>query len=239
MRGDRLLIEPQHRRAADVIIPHLIERLESMSRPLVVSIGGESGSGKSELGAALADAARQRGLGVLVLQQDDYFHLPPKTNDRRRRESIDWVGPSEVDLRRLEENLRALRSGARSLVKPLVDYDADTIFEEALATRGLQFVIVEGTYTTSLDPVDVRVFIARTFQETVDARRRRRRDAQDAFVEQVLAIEHEIIKQHRDLADAVVGAGFEVDWVAIPKETGSRPARQDAAGRTSATGGDP
>jgi len=210
MRGDKLVIEPHHRRAAEELAELLLPRVATAERPFVVSIGGESGSGKSELARALADAFDRRSLRSVILQQDDYFVHPPKTNDLKRREEIAWVGPGEVRLDRLDEDLDALRSGADSICKPLVFYNEDRIDEEPLDTTGVRIAIVEGTYTSLLTNVDVRVFIERTFRETRDARALRAREAQDEFLERVLRIEHETIATHRSRADVAIGPDFSV-----------------------------
>jgi len=210
MRGDRLVIESHHRRAAEGLAELLLPRAAAADRRFVVSIGGESGSGKSELARALADAFDRRSLRSVILQQDDYFVHPPKTNALKRREEIGWIGPGEVRLDRLDEDLHALRSGTDSICKPLVFYDEDRIGQETLSAKGVRVAIVEGTYVTLLANVDVRVFIERTFRETRDARILRAREAQDEFLERVLRIEHEIIALHRTLADVAIGADFSV-----------------------------
>ena len=210
MRGDKLLIEPHHRRAAAQLATLLEPRATSGAGPLIISIGGESGSGKSELAAALVEAFRRRGVPCILLQQDDYFVYPPKTNDRKRREEIAWVGPQEVRLDRLDETLRELRSGAEAIRKPLVFYEENRIGEETVHAEGIRAAIVEGTYTTLLSNVDVRIFIDRTFQQTRDARMGRGREAQDEFLERVLQIEHKIIAAHKTRADVLVTSDYSV-----------------------------
>jgi len=211
MRGDRLLIEPCHRKAAEAIRHALDTNCSSTGRtPVVVSIGGESGSGKSEIGRALADLYANDGKAVVLLQQDDYFRLPPKTNEQKRRRNIGWVGMEEVRLDLLDAHLMELREGASELVKPLVDYAANEITDEALQVKNVEIVIVEGTYTTVLKSVDSRVFIDRTYIQTAASRRRRARDAQDPFIDQVLELEHQIIAAHIERADIVVTSDYGV-----------------------------
>lgn len=210
MRGDKLVIEPHHRAAAATLGARLERRLTDRTAPLIVSIGGESGSGKSELAEALASEFRDRGVPSLVIQQDDYFVYPPKTNDRKRREDIGWVGPQEVRLDLLDRNLRELMNGAESIVKPLVFYDEDRIGEEELTATGVRVVIVEGTYSSLLNNVDLRVFIDRTFRETRSPRIGRAREDQDEFLDRVLRIEHEIISSHKDRADILITSDYSV-----------------------------
>jgi uridine kinase len=210
VRGDKLLMEAHHRNAAATLAALLDRRLSGRTAVLVVSIAGESGSGKSELASALAAELHGRSIPSIIIQQDDYFVYPPKTNDRKRRSTIRWVGPQEVRLDLLDRNLEELAGGSPSIVKPLVYYDEDRIAEEELTATGVRVVIVEGTYTSLLENVDVRVFIDRTYRDTRDTRIDRAREAQDRFLDRVLRIEHEIISSHKDLADILIASDYSV-----------------------------
>ncbi len=210
MKGDKLFIEEHHRRAAGRIAAILAPEIGQSAGRFVVTIAGESGSGKSETAAALAEALAELGISSLVLQQDDYFLYPPKTNERMRRENIGRVGLSEVHLDRLDANLADISAGASRVDKPLVDFDADLITEETIDLAGVVAVIVDGTYTTLLSNVDRRVFIDRSNHDTRSARLRRAREAQDGFLEEVLEIEHAIISSHKSRADLVITRDYEV-----------------------------
>lgn len=213
MKGDVVIVEDHHRRAAAAIVERIAPDILARDRRSTVAVAGESGSGKSETGQALADALNARDITAVVFGQDDYFVLPPKSNDAKRREDIGWVGSSEVRLDLLDQHLAAVRSGASTLTKPLVIYDEDRVTEEVLDLTGVQVVVAEGTYTTLLRNVDTRIFIARNRLETLDARLRRGREQFDPYIEQVLEIEHAIISPHRARADVVLSREYEVEFV--------------------------
>jgi uridine kinase len=213
MKGDVIIVEDHHRKAAAEIVERIAPDILARARPSTITVAGESGSGKSETGQAIADALAARGITAVIFGQDDYFVLPPRSNDARRRQDITWVGPGEVRLDLLDEHLAAVRDGAASLTKPLVIYDEDRVTEETLSLDGVQVAIAEGTYTTLLENVDTRVFIARNRLETLDTRMRRGREGFDPYIEQVLEIEHEIISSHRARADVVLSRDYEVEFV--------------------------
>jgi uridine kinase len=202
MIGDRLLIKPHHRRAAAAIARRITPL--PATGPHVVTIAGESGSGKSETAAALADHLAAAGVGAAVLQQDDYFVHPPRTNHQTRLRDISWVGPREVRLDLLAEHLGQARAGKAEIRKPLVIYEEDRVTEETLDLTGVQVLIAEGTYTSLLPDVDTRVFLDLTYHETKRARLERAREEQDDFLERVLEIEHRIISAHKARADLIV-----------------------------------
>ena len=213
MRGDVILVGEEHRRAAGLIVEQLIDDVGATDRRYTITVAGESGSGKSETGQALADALEARGVNAVVLQQDDYYVLPPKSNDAARRANFCWVGTTEVRLDLLDGHLEAARAGASEIVKPLVIYDEDRIDEETISFEGADVVIAEGVYTSLCEHVDCRVFIARNRLETLEHRMKRGREDFDPFIEQVLTMEHEIISQHRERADVIITRDYDVEFV--------------------------
>jgi uridine kinase len=213
MKGDKIIIESHHLRAADSIVPAIADSIRRKPSRYAIAISGESGSGKSETAHAILDRLGRLGIGGVVLGQDDYFALPPKANDAARRRDPAWLGPdAEVRLDLMDEHLEAAVRGAAYLDKPLVDYEADSIGEERVSLEGARVVIAEGTYTALLRFADIRIFIARTRQDTLEHRRKRNRgnEAYDPFVEGVLETEHKIIAGYRFLADFIITRDYDV-----------------------------
>ncbi|MFP4068288.1 MAG: uridine kinase, partial [Spirochaetaceae bacterium] len=210
MKGDVIIVEEHHRRAAAKIAAALEEKVREAARTYTVSVAGESGSGKSETAAALREEFEKLGFVAAVLQQDDYFVLPPKSNDAKRREDITWVGASEVRVELLDSHLAAAQRGEKTVTKPLVIYDEDRITEEEMSLEGLEVLIAEGTYTMLLEHVDTKVFINRNRLETLESRKKRGREEIEPFLEQVLEIEHNIISKHITKADIVIDRNYEV-----------------------------
>jgi uridine kinase len=213
MKGDILVLQDFHRQAAADVVPHIIDAINRKTTRYTITVAGESGSGKSETARAIADELEKYGIRSVVLGQDDYFILPPKSNDLRRRQDPDWLGPHvEVKLDVLEQNLQDAVQGKREISKPLVDYDLNTIEDEIVNLEGIKVLVAEGTYTSLLRHVDTRVFISRNWIDTLEHRQKRERGKEvgDPFIEQVLSIEHKIIAGHRQLADILIEKDYEV-----------------------------
>ncbi len=212
MRGDVIIVEEHHRRAAELIVPFLLGRIGESDRKFTLSVAGESGSGKSETARAIAELLAARGCESITFQQDDYFIHPPKSNDRTRRADIEWVGPGEVRLDLLDAHLLAFRDNVAEIEKPLVDYETDSVTTEILDVGGARVAIAEGTYTSLLENLDARIFIARDHLQTRVHREKRKRDAAelDPFIDKVLAIEHDIISKHRARAHILIDADYSV-----------------------------
>lgn len=209
MKGDILIIDEHHRRAASKVIDLISDRIKNAKTKFIITVAGESGAGKSEVAASIAEKLSESGYKSFVFGQDDYFRLPPKTNARQRERDISWVGANEVRLDLLDQNIAEILEGRTEITKPLVDFNADAIGEETIETSDYDILIAEGTYTTLLKKVDCRVFIDRNRWDTKESRQKRNREKQDAFLEKILAIEHEIISKHKTKADIVITKDFD------------------------------
>ncbi len=201
MKGDKLVIKDFHKKAAQTIY----EKIEKMvdERKVTVSVAGESGSGKSEIAHCLAEKFAQKK--TIILCQDDYFRLPPKTNHKNRVKDIANVGTQEVRLDKLDADLEVLQKmQERQLKKPLVDFDNDEIGQETIQVEDFALIIAEGTYTSLLKNVDVRCFIDKSYLQTKKNRELRGRDPMSGFVERVLEIEHKLIAEHKKFADIIL-----------------------------------
>jgi uridine kinase len=90
----------------------------------------------------------------------------------------------------------------------LVIFEEDRITSEEIDTDDLKVLVAEGTYTSLLQFADCRVFIDRDYHQTLEARKRRARDKFEPFMLDVLEQEHQIISQHKALADLIIPADF-------------------------------
>ncbi len=205
MIGDKLVITEYHLSNGRKIARACIDLIKKTDGIFTIAVAGESGSGKSETAATTAQELEKIGKRVLILGQDDYFALPPKSNSARRLEGIGWVGPGEVRLDLLDEHLAAAKRGDTSITKPLVHFEENMIDEEIVSLEGVNVVIAEGTYTSILKKIDFRAFIDRTYHDTLKHRKERARDqVEGEFIDRVLEIEHEIISAHKARADIVL-----------------------------------
>ena len=176
----------------------------------VIAIAGESGSGKSVTASSLALALSANGVRAAVLHQDDYFVRPPRANHEHRTHDLTSVGPQEVNATLLQSHVAAFRAGRDGVVVPRVDYSTDSFQVATMDFAAVAALVVEGTYALRLVIADVRIFLEATHDDTRERRRMRNRDIDAPIIDQVLAIEHEIIGAQRELAQIVVDRDFNV-----------------------------
>ena len=208
MIGDKISLQPHHLLPASAIVNTILPEL---SDGYTIAIAGESGCGKSTLALALQSCLIEKGYKSFVFHMDDYFHLPPTSNHNNRLLTLNNVGPHEVNLTLLQEHILEAKLRPHALKKPLVFYQENEIKEEEVDFSEINIIIVEGTYTMLLE-VDKRVFINRTYKDTVQNRIERARDPLSPFVEQVLEIEHKIISSQISKANIIVDANYEIKF---------------------------
>jgi len=212
MIGDKLILQPYHLPPARDIFSHIKDAIDTSDKnPFFISIGGESGCGKSTLAIALKEVLLEHGLKSYILHMDDYFHLPPTSNHMQRLDDINHVGPQEVDLALMQDHISQIKNGTKEIRKPLIHYKENDKRIEIINSEGLHVVIIEGTYVSLLKGLDSRVFMLRTYSDTKENRLNRARDPISPFIEDVLEIEHTIIKKHRNQANLIVDLDYNVE----------------------------
>jgi uridine kinase len=214
MKGDIIVIEEHHRKVGKLIASKISPIIKRRSGRYSITVAGESGSGKSETAQALADEFNSCALNSIVLGQDDYFYLPPRSNDAKRRANPDWLGPHvEVNLSALQKNIDDALLGSSKIDKPIIDYSNFVIRSEQVDFSDIKVIIAEGTYTSLLHNIDTKVFIDRNRIETLKHRQKRNRgnEVNDPFVEDILKMEHKIIAGHIYLSDFVITKEYEVE----------------------------
>lgn len=208
MIGDKLVVRPEYFDLSKSLIRKEKERLES-DKVICIGIGGESGSGKSTLAISLQNVLSKLNITNVILHQDDYFKLPPKSNHSNREKDINNVGTHEVDLNLLNQNIRFVKDQSSDiLIKPLVNYKVNSIRKEFMEIEDVKIVLVEGTYALLLDEVDIRIFMSQDYKATKNKRVARSRDILSEFNERVLMIEHEIIRKHKKVAHYIIDSDY-------------------------------
>lgn len=202
---------PNADRLARSLAAVVIERLGlPKTTRVVIAVAGESGSGKSTTAAGLALELGTAGIRATVVHQDNYFIRPPRTNHEYRVRDLGSVGPHEVNLDLLQSHVDAFVGGASSVDAPAVDYPGNRFVTQRLDFSNVAALVVEGTYVFRLKRIDVRIFLEATHQDTRERRRIRNRDIDAPVIDQILAIEHEIIAEQARQADVLIDRDFGV-----------------------------
>jgi uridine kinase len=196
---------------ARALVARAIDELElPRSGRIVIAVAGESGSGKSVTAIALSQQLTSAGIPATVLHQDDYFLLPPRTNHEHRVLDLGNVGPHEVNLALLQSHVDAFRAERDGVEGPAVDYPANRFATQRHDFSRFGALIVEGTYVFRLRDIDLRIFLEATHHDTRERRRVRNRDIDAPIIDQVLALEHDLIAPQAAQANILIDRDFAI-----------------------------
>lgn len=206
MLGDVLLIAEKHQRAG----AQIVERIETLDADkVVVAIGGESGSGKSELAHVVARALKDQGRLAKILHIDNYYTVRPQEREAwRKKNGIESIGLGEIDWDLLDQHLDAFRE-SRTAVLPCIDLLTDQIDELHTDFAPIKVVIVDGLYPLHVE-ADMRVLIDLTYHDTKKAQLLRGKEPQNEYRLNVLKREHDVVQSLRSLADFLVTPEFDL-----------------------------
>ena len=210
MIGDKITIKEEYFSLAEKIYIEIVDKKLLDKNKICISVAGESGSGKSVTSEILKLVLKEKGFNTIKLQQDDYFFLPPKTNHASRVKNINNVGLNEVNLERLQQNIDDFKSTKTKIEKPLVNYGADSIAEEEIDLEKVKILVVEGTYVNYLENIDLKIFIERTYKDTLEQRKERNREEITDFIENILSIEQNIIIKQANNANIIINKDYQL-----------------------------
>jgi uridine kinase len=206
MLGDVLLNAEKHERAARQIVDKL---LTEDLRKCIVTVGGESGSGKSELAHLVAKYLKDIGHRAKILHTDNYYRTPPEERmAQRERDGFETVGSEEYDWPMLDRHIDDFKND-RTAIMPCVDILTDQVDMLRTDFSVIDVLVLEGLYATKAS-ADVRVFIDLTYEETKKAQLLRGKEPQNALRMKVLEAEHRAVQELRPLADLIVDKAYVV-----------------------------
>ncbi|MFK7758056.1 MAG: uridine kinase [Flavobacteriales bacterium] len=205
-----LLLKRKYFDVSSAIMKQMKTKRDLKKNKLIVAVCGESGSGKSITALCLQKEFEELGMKAVILHQDSYFHLPPKTNHEKRLADISWVGPNEVNLERMQKHIKDFKAGKNQLKVPVVNYEKNKFSEVITDITHSSVLIVEGVYTFLLKELDFKIYMSRSYKDSLERRKERSREAYSPFVEEVLAIEQAVILPYVENADVIVRKDYSV-----------------------------
>jgi uridine kinase len=207
MLGDVLLIQEKHKLAAKAIVEH-VKALDDDK--ITIAVGGESGSGKTELGHEIAHLLKSQGTPAKVMHIDNYYKTSPQErNPWRKAHGVESIGYTEYDWGLINQNLADFHNDAAEAIMPCIDLLTDQEDKLITSFKGLKFMVIEGLYAVQAE-ADLRVFIDLTYHETKKAQLVRGKETMDEWRAQVLEREHQVVRSLRPLANLIVDKDYQV-----------------------------
>ncbi len=208
--GEDLAIKSEYFILTKSLVGKVLSEHTLSKQKVIIGIGGESGSGKSTTAYCLEHELTQQGFKSSTIHMDSYFKLPPQDNHQQRIKSLKNVGPQEVNMMLLNSHLKAFTNNQESIKIPVVSYEKNSFSSRHIDLSDLNVLIIEGVYAFLLDHLDLRVFLKRTYRDTLEDRRKRTREHYDPLIESILDIEHNIVSPMIADADYVIEKNYTI-----------------------------
>ena len=184
--GDILKINISHRARTNLLFDWLRNKYTDPAKKLVISVGGPSGSGKSEIGALLSALYQNAGIPSILVPCDNFPIRAPKFNDLHRRELFDSKGKEalaaylgsedEILFSRLGDICKDFLSGAETVNLRKINMQTCEITDSIPTKVGHARVLVfEGTWSCRIPSLSESVFLATDFKKTAAHRQNRGR----------------------------------------------------------------
>ena len=202
MKGDKLLFQKHHKLKARRIVSRLLSHYYRAGAKYVIALGGESGTGKTEITYYLRELLYDVGIRVQMISLDDYYRIKWSIRNKVREENqAKDVGSLEIDWELLDRAIDVFKSNEsenvfRQLNKYIDDYEY-TFFDD----NSVDILIVEGLYALDLATADLRIYLEGGYKETRCFRLERGKEVQSALRNKILDKEREAVIGTYDKAD--------------------------------------
>ena len=205
MHGDVLLITDEHKKVANQII-ELLGDIKQLNK-FTLAIGGESGSGKSELSHLISKSLKKQGIFAKLIHTDDYYTIPPKERPEwRKKNHYSNVGLDEIDWLSLNFTIENFKKG-KECTMPNIDLLTDQVDRLITNFEKIDVLILDGLYSLKID-VDLKIMIDLTYKETKIAQLVREKESMDDERLRVLEKEHEAVQSLKSRADYIITKDF-------------------------------
>ena len=191
MEGDKIIIQPEHEQKVDNVWEYIIR-----NDPKILSIGGESGTGKTEVAHIIREKFHDIGKRVVIISLDDYYKTTWAERNIARKES-GYVGVDEIDWGSLKWVLNQFLKKKMFSIRRINKYTGGIEYIVTEATD-VDVVIVEGLYASNLMPeADYRIHLNGSYKDrdTVRFRQLRGKEPNNDFRQWVLEQESLDVKR--------------------------------------------
>ena len=215
MIGDTINIQQTHRDKAALILPKIMKKYKRLS---VIALGGESGTGKTEVAYVLQQRLYEEyNIRVKLIHIDDYyFTYWNERNDIRKKNGIDSVGQNEIDWKKIKNIITSFKKRKQYNKVQRIHRWTDQIEQVTIDNSKIDLFIVEGLYALYLKEfADFKVYLSGTSKDTEEFRVERGKEKQTTFRKKILQKEGMVVRASKK--DANLKIAFKVKETYVTK----------------------
>lgn len=209
MIGDMILIKKNDIKRAEL----LISKICKMPTKSIVTIGGGSGTKKSELAKALQELLYRKNKRTILISLDDVYVTHFKDRLRiRKRQGIKSVGLKEIDWKTLKEIIRNFKKNKDVLLLPIINKYTDNYNEEEIyGADKIDYLIIEGLYANYLKKWELSnyaVHLEGSPEQTLKFRKKRNKEKETSeFRKKIVQKEYNVVSQLKHYANKIIEVG--------------------------------
>ncbi|HLA65924.1 MAG TPA: uridine kinase [Acidimicrobiia bacterium] len=189
--------------------------------PLIIGLGGGSGSGKTTIAESIVDAI---GSDSVALIQHDAYYRDQTRLPLEERAKVNYDHPDSLETELLIGHLRELLAG-RAIERPVYDFTVHNRAPETVRVEPCRAVLVEGIlvlYEPELrDLMDLKVYVdtdadlrlARRWERDITERGRSFASVRDQYLQTVRPMHMQFVEPSKRYADIVIPEGYNLGAV--------------------------
>ena len=152
---DKLRITTGHDKAANKIVPVILEALKATGK-VIFAVGGESGTGKSEIAYLVREILKEQEVSTVEWSFDNAYVTTPEEREKKRAEDYDNnVGLNEMNKPKIEEIMSCFVQD-KPVTVPIVVINEDgsrPIKEITLNMEDKKVLIFDGLYAALIGEI--------------------------------------------------------------------------------------
>ena len=205
MIGDKVLITKNDILKARSLTAKILSDLSSRS---IITIGGGSGTHKTELGIAIQEELFKRGRLTILVSLDDYYKIHFNLRaEERKANGIKSVGKQEINWVKIIKIIERFRARKKLYLEEIDKY-ANTVLLKTIDSRGIDYLIVEGLYANYLKKFkmsNLAIHLEGSPEDTLKFRKKRKKEnEEDEFRKRVVEREYEEVEKLKRFADIIL-----------------------------------
>ncbi|KKN07093.1 hypothetical protein LCGC14_1070610 [marine sediment metagenome] len=202
--GDKKIFKKEHFKIKDLILPKIIKKYYHCN--MVVTIGGESGTGKTEVASLLQESLWENNrIRCKIIHEDDYYIvLWNERNKLRKKSGINSVGMNEIDWLKINKIVDDFKNEKKKLYVQRIHKYTNSIEYVITNSKYIDILIIEGLYTNNLDRKDFGIYLEGTYKDTKKFREERQKEVINNFRIKVLKQEHKEVLKTKKMSDLII-----------------------------------